>query len=152
MPISGVRLGGGPEYQLPSQETLVLAKAAAMASVSCPLTMMPRFAAFPELVAAGASAEEAAPPSSLGAVTGVAAAVTVEELLEVGAATGTTATVAEVSATAGVDVLELGSPPIAASVVAELAAGKGVIELVFVKAEVMRSIGEEVPASVGTGA
>ena len=131
MPMSGVKLGGGPEYQLPSQETLVFAKAAVMASVSVPLTMIPRFALFAELVA--------------GAATGVAAAL-IAEVLEVGATTGAAATVAGVSTTAGVDVLELGSAPIAASVMAEFATGNSELELASVGVAVMDSTGEELPA------
>ncbi len=130
-----MRLGGGPEYQLPSQETLVLAKAAVRASVSFPLTMMPRFGLFVELAAGvGASADAGgAETAAVGAVAGVAAALRVEESLEVGATTGAAATVAGVSATAGVD----GSAPIAASVIAEFTID-GVLELA--------STGEEVPA------
>ena len=136
MPISGVRLGGGPEYQLPSQETLVLAKAAVIASVSAPLTMMPRFVLFVELVAGAA----------VGDATGAAAAVTVEEVLEVGATTGAAATVAGVSATAEMDVLELGSTPIAVSVMAEFTVGNSVLELASMGEGVMDSTGERVPA------
>lgn len=151
MPISGVRLGGGPEYQLPSQETLVLAKAAVMASVSSPLTMMPRLADLFPLVAedvAGAGAL----PAGLGAVTGVAVASTAGAALEVGATTGAAATVEEVSATAGVDALELGSAPIPARVMAEFTEGESVLEPASIGEAEMGSIGEEVPAWVGTGA
>lgn len=138
MPMSGVRLGGGPEYQLPSQETLVLAKAAVMASVSAPLTIMPRFALFAELPV-GAS-----PPAALGAVTDVAAALAIGEALEVGTTTGAAATVLGVSATAGVDVLELGSAPTAPSVIAEFTVGNSVLELASVGEAGTDSIGEEV--------
>ena len=124
MPMAGVRLGGGPEYQLPSQATLVLAKAAVMASVSVPLTMMPRLVAFVELV-----------PGA-----------TVDEPLEVGATTGAAATVVGVSATAGVDVLELGLAPRAASVMAEFTIGNGVLELASMGEAVTDSAGEELPA------
>ena len=132
MPMSGVRLGGGPEYQLPSQETFVLANAAVMASVSSPLTMMPRFALFAEFVA--------------GAGTGVAAAMAAGDVLEVSATTGAAATVVRVSATAGVDVLALGSAPIAVSVTTEFTVGNRVLELSPVGEAVMDSTGEEVPA------
>ena len=115
MPISGVRLGGGPEYQLPSQETLVLAKAAVMALVSSPLTMIPRFGAFEPLVA-GEVAGDAASPAGVEEVAGVTEALRVDELLVVEATTGAVATVLGLSATAGVDVLELGSAPIPAIV------------------------------------
>lgn len=129
MPISGVRTVGGPEYQFPSQETLVLAKAAVRVSSSVPLTMIPRFALF-------------APPAALGAVADVAAAVT-DEGLE-GATTGAAAT------TEG-DVLELGSAPTTASVMAVFAAGNGELELVSVGEAVLDSTEEELPASTGTG-
>lgn len=135
MPMSGVKLGGGPEYQLPSQETLVFAKAAVMASVSVPLTMIPRFALFEEVLAGAAA----------GAAAGVAAAL-MAEVLEVAATTGAAATVAGVSTAAGVDVLELGSAPIAASVMAEFTTGNNELELASVGVAVMDSTGEEVPA------
>ena len=92
MPIAGVRLGGGPEYQLPSQATLVLAKAAVMALVSSPLTMMPRFAAFEGLVA-GAAADAAGVPAGTAAVAEVAAGSTVGPVLEVGTTAGAVSTV-----------------------------------------------------------
>ena len=135
MPMSGVKLGGGPEYQLPSQETLVLAKAAVWALVSAPLTMMPRFALFVGLEAG----------AETGVVT-IGAAWTVEEVLELGATTGAEATVVVVSATAGVDVLELDSAPIAASVVAEFTVGNGVLEAASVGETVRDSTGEDVLA------
>ena len=145
MPMAGVRLGGGPEYQLPSQETLVLAKAAVMASVSAPLTIIPRFALFPEVLA-GAAAGAAAgtcSPAALGAVAGVAEALAIGEALEVGTTTGAAATVLGVSATIGLDVLELGSAPTAPSVIAEFTAGNSTLELASVGEVVGDSTGEE---------
>lgn len=139
MPMAGVRLGGGPEYQLPSQETLVLAKAAVMASVSAPLTMIPRFGLFEELLA-GAAAGGAA------GATDVAAALAIGEALEVGTTTGAAATVLGVSATTGADVLVLGSAPTAPSVIAEFAGGNGMLELASMGEAVAESTGEEVPA------
>ncbi len=145
MSMAGVRLGGGPEYQLPSQETLVLAKAAVMASVSSPLTMMPRFGAF-EALAAGAAL------AGLGAVAGVVEALTTGVVLGVDATTGAADTVSGVSATAGVDDVELGLAPIGASVIAESTVGANVLEAASVGEAVMEMTGEEVPAWVGTGA
>ena len=154
MPMAGVRFGGGPEYQLPSQETLVLAKAAVWASVSAPLTMIPRFGLFEELLA-GAAAGAAAgvsSPAALGAVTAVAAALAIGEALEVGTTTGAAATVLGMSATTGVDVLALDSAPTAPSVTAEFTVDNGVLELASVGEAVRESTGEKVPAWTGTGA
>ena len=137
-----MRLGGGPEYQLPSQETLVLAKAAVRALVSAPLAMMPRFALFADLLAgaaAGAGAGAAAWPASFGAVEGVDAAFAAGAVLDVGATIGA-------AATAGLDVLELGAAPTAASVNTDFAAGNGELELAPVEEAVMDSTGDALPA------
>ena len=155
MPISGVSSGGGPEYQLPSQETLELAKALVVVPVSTPLTMIPRFGLFPlELVTgAGAGAVEGdatgadAPAST---ATEVAAALTAE-VLEVRAPTGLATTAAEVSAT-DVHVLELDPAPIGASVAAEFILGNSLLGLASMGEAVVDSTGEEVPDSIGTGA
>ena len=157
MPISGVKFGGGPEYQLPSQETLVLAKAAVMALVSSPLTMMPRFGDL-EPLAAGA----AAAPAGLGAMEGVVEAWTGGAALEVGATTGAAlevdatsgaaATVLEVSATAGGDEVELEPAPTPASVMAESTVDGSGAELASSGDAVTDSTGEDVRAWVGSGA
>lgn len=152
MPISGVSSGGGPEYQLPSQETLVLAKALVVVRVSSPLTMIPRFGLFPlELVTgAGAGAAEGDADAPASTATEVAAAFAAG-VLEVRTPTGLATTAAEVSAT-DADVLELDPAPIGASVIAEFILGNSVLELASVGEAVADSTGEVVPDSIGTGA
>lgn len=136
---------------MPSQETLVLAKAAVMMSVSFWLTMMPRLGALFPFVAGGAAGAGAS-PAGLGAMEGVTVALTAGAVLEVGATTGAAATVEEVSATAGVDALELGSEPIPARVMAEFTEGDGMLEPASTGEAEVGLTGEEVPAWVGTGA
>ena len=155
MPESGVSSGGGPEYQLPSQETLVLKKALVVTPVSTPLTIIPRFGLFPLVLTTGAGAGAvegdaagADAPASTAAEVATALAAGV---LEVRAPTGLATTAAEVSATDG-DVLELDPAPIGASVKAEFVLGNGALELAAMGEAVADSTGEEVPDSTGSGA
>ena len=128
MPISGVSSGGGPEYQLPSQETLVLAKALTVVPLSPPLTMIPRFGLFPLVLVTGAGAA---------AVEGDAAG-----------ADAPASTAAEVAGTTD----ELDPAPIGASVKAEFVLGNSALELAATGEAVADSTGEETPDSIGSGA
>ena len=155
MPISGVSSGGGPEYQLPSHETLVLAKALVVTPLSPPLTMIPRFGLFPLVLVTGAGAgavegDAAGADAPASAAAEVAAASTAE-VLEVRAPTGLATTAAEVSAT-DVDALELDPAPIGASVKAEFVLGNSALELASTGEAVADSTGKEVPDSIGSGA
>ena len=155
MPISGVSSGGGPEYQLPSQETLVLAKALVVVPVSPPLTMIPRFGLFPLVLVTGAGAgavegDAAGADVPASTATEVAPALTAE-VLEVRAPTGLATTAAEMSAT-DADVLELDPAPIGASVKAEFVLGNSALELASIGEAVADSTGEKVPDSIGSGA
>ena len=155
MPIPGWSSGGASEYQLPSQETLVLAKAWVVTPVSTPLTMIPRFGLFPLVLVTGAGAgavegDAAGADAPASTAAEVATALTAE-VLEVRAPTGLATTAAEVSAT-DVDVLELDPAPIGASVKAEFVLGNGALELAAMGEAGADSTGEEVPDSTGRGA
>ena len=155
MPMSGVSSGGGPEYQLPSQETLVLAKALVVTPESPPLTMIPRFGLFPLVLVTGAGAgavegDAAVADAPASTAAEVAAALTAG-VLEVRAPTGLATTATEVSAT-DMDVLELDAALIGASVKEEFVLGNSPLELAWMGEAVADSTGEEVPDSIGSGA